>query len=143
MTATSNINHTVLDIQVFKIPVLTCFVRLLQIVDPTNTYIVHNSAVSSGDHSFDAKNDGKHVYCFSNENWSASTKEVSFNVHGIVYVPESEAPSDPLEKEGMSKSTSALMWGRSNRSSLYPFEKTLPGRQGLLFRRSIILKQSD
>ena len=80
-----------------------------QIVDPTNTYIVHNAGVSSGDYSFDAKNDGKHVYCFSNENWSASTKEVSFNVHGIVYVPESEAPADPLEKEGMSAPTHLLL----------------------------------
>lgn len=25
---------------------------------------------------------------------------MSFNVHGIVYVPEAEAPSDPLEAEG-------------------------------------------
>ena len=57
--------------------------------------------MSSGDHSFDARNDGKHVYCFSNEAWAAGTKEVSFNVHGIVYVPESEAPSDPLEAEGV------------------------------------------
>ena len=65
-----------------------------------NEYLVNQKAVSSGDHSFDARNDGKHLYCFSNEAWSASTKEVSFNVHGIVYVPESEAPSDPLEVEG-------------------------------------------
>ena len=72
-----------------------------QIIGPQNEYIVNQKAVSSGDHSFDAKNDGKHLYCFSNEAWSASTKEVSFNVHGIVYVPESEAPSDPLEVEGM------------------------------------------
>jgi hypothetical protein len=43
--------------------------------------------------------DGRYVYCFSNEHWSANTKEVSFNVHGIVYVPESEAPQDPLEQE--------------------------------------------
>ena len=63
-------------------------------------YLQNQKAVSSGDYSFDARNDGKHTYCFSNEAWSASTKEVSFNVHGIVYVPESEAPSDPLEKEG-------------------------------------------
>lgn len=73
---------------------------LQQIQDPTNAYLVNNKAVSSGDQSFDASNDGKHIYCFSNEAWSASTKEVSFNVHGIVYVPESEAPSDPLELEG-------------------------------------------
>jgi hypothetical protein len=56
--------------------------------------------VSSGDHSFDAKEDGKYTYCFNNEHWGANTKEVSFNVHGIVYVPEHEAPQDPLEKEG-------------------------------------------
>jgi len=42
---------------------------------------------------------GKYLYCFSNEHWSATTKEVAFNVHGVVYVPESEAQSDPLEKE--------------------------------------------
>ena len=65
-----------------------------------NGYEVHERAVSSGDHSFEAKHDGKYIYCFSNEHWSASSKEVSFNVHGIVYVPESEAPSDPLEAEG-------------------------------------------
>ncbi|KAI9808662.1 MAG: hypothetical protein M1825_003813 [Sarcosagium campestre] len=69
------------------------------IVDPTDNYKIHERTVSNGDHSFVADNDGKHVYCFSNENWAAATKEVSFNVHGIVYVPESEAPSDPLEKE--------------------------------------------
>jgi hypothetical protein len=61
---------------------------------------VHQTQVSSGDHSFDASMDGKYIYCFSNEKWSSTSKEVSFNVHGIVYVPESEAPSDPLEQEG-------------------------------------------
>lgn len=59
------------------------------------------NSVSSGDYSFDARMDGKYTYCFSNEHWSANSKEVSFNVHGIVYVPESEAPQDPLEQEGM------------------------------------------
>lgn len=58
--------------------------------------------MSSGDHSFDAHEDGKYTYCFNNEHWGANTKEVSFNVHGIVYVPEHEAPQDPLEKEGTS-----------------------------------------
>jgi hypothetical protein len=56
--------------------------------------------VSSGDHSFTATEDGKYTYCFNNEHWGANTKEISFNVHGVVYVPESEAPQDPLEKEG-------------------------------------------
>ncbi|KAH0284333.1 hypothetical protein M436DRAFT_64846 [Aureobasidium namibiae CBS 147.97] len=69
------------------------------IQNPANAYQVHERSVSSGDHSFTAHMDGRYLYCFSNEHWSANTKEVSFNVHGIVYVPESEAPQDPLEKE--------------------------------------------
>jgi p24 family protein beta-1 len=69
-------------------------------MDPSNQYQTNMYAVSSGDYSFDAKKDGKYMYCFSNEKWSANSKEVSFNVHGIVYVPESEASSDPLEAEG-------------------------------------------
>jgi len=69
------------------------------IQDPNLQNLRHQTTVSAGDHSFDALSDGKYTYCFSNENWSANTKEVSFNVHGIVYVPESEAPQDPLEKE--------------------------------------------
>lgn len=57
-------------------------------------------AVSSGDYSFEARQDGRFIYCFSNEHWSANSKEVSFNVHGVVYVPESEQNQDPLETEG-------------------------------------------
>lgn len=72
---------------------------MCQIQDPSNRNIVHTHDVQSGDHSFVAQLDGKYVYCFSNEKWSASSKEVSFNVHGIVYVPESQAPADPLEHE--------------------------------------------
>ena len=71
-----------------------------QITDPSNRYETQMTSVSSGDYSFEAKMDGKFVYCFSNEHWSANSKEVSFNVHGIVYVPESDTPSDPLEAEG-------------------------------------------
>src|ERR1700743_1604545 len=72
-----------------------------QIQDPVNGYQIHERTVSSGDHTFIASMDGRYTYCFSSEHWSANTKEVSFNVHGIVYVPESEAPQDPLETEGM------------------------------------------
>jgi hypothetical protein len=81
-----------------------CNAQLLmswQITDPSNHNQVHERSVASGDHSFTAHQDGRYQYCFSNEHWSANSKEVSFNVHGIVYVPESEAPHDPLEKEGM------------------------------------------
>lgn len=72
-----------------------------QIRKPNNVYQIHERSISSGDHSFEADADGRYEYCFSNEAWSAHTKEISFNVHGIVYVPESESPQDPFEKEGM------------------------------------------
>ncbi|KAJ4394625.1 p24 complex component [Gnomoniopsis smithogilvyi] len=69
------------------------------ITNPMGQYEVFEKSVSNGDHSFDAKHDGKFMYCFGNEHWGASSKEVSFNVHGIVYVSESDTPSDPLEAE--------------------------------------------
>lgn len=62
-------------------------------------YETFQKDVSNGDYSFDAKHDGKYLYCFGNEHWGAHTKEVSFNVHGIVYVSEHEAEKDPLETE--------------------------------------------
>lgn len=56
--------------------------------------------VSSGEHSFVAEREGKHVYCFSNDHSSANSKMVSFNVHGIQFVPKTEEPIDPLQDEG-------------------------------------------
>ena len=85
------------------------FGTMPQITDPSGSYEYQMNAVSSGDYSFDARMDGKYVYCFSNEYWSANSKEVSFNVHGIVYVPESEAPQDPLETEGQHRSRLHIM----------------------------------
>ncbi|KAJ0121148.1 hypothetical protein N8I77_004109 [Diaporthe amygdali] len=69
------------------------------ITNPVGQYEVFEKSTSNGDHSFDAKHDGKYMYCFGNEHWGSSSKEVSFNVHGVVYVSESDAPQDPLEAE--------------------------------------------
>jgi p24 family protein beta-1 len=74
-------------------------VGLQQITNPQGQYETFEKSTSNGDFSFEAKHDGKYVYCFGNEHWGASSKEVSFNVHGIVYVSESDAPQDPLETE--------------------------------------------
>ncbi|POS81502.1 endosomal P24B protein [Diaporthe helianthi] len=69
------------------------------ITNPVGQYEVFEKSTSNGDHSFEAKHDGKYLYCFGNENWGSSSKEVSFNVHGVVYVSESDSPQDPLEAE--------------------------------------------
>ena len=62
-------------------------------------YEIYEKSISTGDFSLDAKHDGKYVFCFGNEHWGANSKEVSFNVHGIVYVTEAESSQDPLEVE--------------------------------------------
>jgi hypothetical protein len=72
----------------------------VQIQNPNNAFEVYERSVSSGDHSFVAAHDGKYEYCFSNEHWSANSKEVSFNVHGIVYVPESELLAQVKDEQG-------------------------------------------
>lgn len=78
---------------------LTLTLSLLQITNPNGQYETYQKSTSNGDYSFDATMDGKYTYCFGNEHWGATSKEVSFNVHGIVYVSESDAPQDPLETE--------------------------------------------
>ena len=94
---------------------LTC----RQITNPNGQKEVDEKSVSNGDYSFTAHHDGKYVYCFGNENWGANTKEVSFNVHGIVYVSESEMPADPLDREGTL--TSQLLGHIQNRLQLPSF----------------------
>jgi hypothetical protein len=54
--------------------------------------------VTGGNSEFEAKLDGRYTYCFSNENSNVAHKEVLFNVHGVVFVPEDPNNSDPLEK---------------------------------------------
>lgn len=66
---------------------------------PQNKVIAQAHKISSGDHHFQAEEDGKYTYCFDNTGWSSSSKEVSFNVHGIVYVAEGEAPQEPIDRE--------------------------------------------
>ncbi|KAK5990832.1 Endosomal protein P24B [Cladobotryum mycophilum] len=69
------------------------------ILNPVGEYQVNEKTVSNGDHSFTARHDGKFTYCFGNQHWGANTKEVSFNVHGIVYVSEHETQAEPLDSE--------------------------------------------
>lgn len=74
-----------------------------QVEDPLRNRQYYKQAISNEDYSFTAHADGKYTYCFSNEGWTSNSKEVSFNVHGIVYVSESEMSQDPLETEGKTR----------------------------------------
>ncbi|KAF6015632.1 hypothetical protein HII12_000792 [Brettanomyces bruxellensis] len=52
---------------------------------------------SHGTIQIKAEENGKHTYCFSNEDSSMKTKDVSFNVHGVVYVDVNDNSDDNLE----------------------------------------------
>lgn len=68
------------------------------IQDPSGNFIDNKKATSGGSSEFEAQLDGRYTYCFSNEISGSAYKEVNFNVHGVVYVPEDPTHSDPLEK---------------------------------------------
>ena len=79
--------------------------------------------MSNGDFSFQAKQDGKFVYCFGNEHWGASSKEVSFNAHGVIFVSPSDARQDPLEAE-VRKLSDLLELVRDEQSYIVVRERT-------------------
>ncbi|SCU93493.1 LADA_0G03400g1_1 [Lachancea dasiensis] len=53
--------------------------------------------VSHGDVRVTVPYDGKYEYCFSNENSGSTTKDVTFNIEGIVYVDWNDPKSDTLD----------------------------------------------
>ncbi|KAJ1029213.1 hypothetical protein NDA18_002839 [Ustilago nuda] len=66
--------------------------------DPKSRPLFKQDRKDTGTYSFTAQDDGRYTYCFSNEFSSISDKTVSFNVHGIIYVPD-EGDMMPIEKE--------------------------------------------
>ncbi|CAI2162322.1 12525_t:CDS:2 [Funneliformis geosporum] len=69
------------------------------ISDPSDRIIESAQKQTTGTYSLTATKDGRYTYCFSNEMSNVSEKTVSFNVHGIVYMPDDGSHTDPLEKE--------------------------------------------
>ncbi|KAK9330731.1 emp24/gp25L/p24 family/GOLD-domain-containing protein [Lipomyces starkeyi] len=73
--------------------------------DPRNAVLKAEKDVSHGEFTFTAQLSGRYIYCFSNEASGFVSREVGFNVHGVVYIDASETEADPLEKEIKSLST--------------------------------------
>ncbi|KAJ1033069.1 hypothetical protein NDA16_000348 [Ustilago loliicola] len=66
--------------------------------DPKSRPLFKQDRKDTGTYSFTAQDDGRYTYCFSNEFSTVSDKTVSFNVHGIIYVPD-EGDMLPIERE--------------------------------------------
>lgn len=66
--------------------------------DPLGTTLFEQKHKDTGTYSFTAQHSGRYTYCFGNEFSHISDKTVSFNVHGVIYVPD-EGDMLPIERE--------------------------------------------
>ncbi|KAI7877296.1 emp24/gp25L/p24 family/GOLD-domain-containing protein [Mucor mucedo] len=71
------------------------------LTDPTGATVISTVRTTSDVHTYNARFEGKHTYCFSNEFSNVSDKKLSFNVHeNFQKVHDSVKEStDPLDKE--------------------------------------------
>jgi hypothetical protein len=49
--------------------------------DPTGAKVITTTRTTSDTHTYHARYEGKHTYCFGNEFSTVSDKKVGFNVH--------------------------------------------------------------
>ncbi|KAG8746791.1 p24 complex component [Ceratobasidium sp. 414] len=66
--------------------------------DPINLALHKRLKEGEGTASITADKDGRYTYCFSNEMSTVTDKEVSFNVHGVIYVQD-DGTVAPIERE--------------------------------------------
>lgn len=69
-----------------------------RLVDPNGDKLFELLRKDTGTYSLTAQHTGRYSYCFSNKFSSVSDKTVSFNVHGIIYVPD-DGQMLPIERE--------------------------------------------
>lgn len=69
------------------------------ITGPHNNRLYTLTRVADGDASIQIETPGQYEYCFSNEYTNIGTKDVTFHVHGVVYVDPDDAAREPLDYE--------------------------------------------
>ncbi|CAN6657319.1 endosomal protein P24B [Trichomonascus vanleenenianus] len=67
--------------------------------DPNRNPIYSLSRVADGDASIDIAVTGRYEYCFSNEFSSVGTKDVTFHIHGVVYIDSEDVAPNSLDAE--------------------------------------------
>lgn len=67
------------------------------IVSPNHQVVVTRENLDHGDISYKADTNGKYLYCFSNEKTNRVDLDVSFNVHGVVYIDVNDPKADTLD----------------------------------------------
>ena len=64
---------------------------------PQGKTLLKKVDIDHGDESIRALDAGKYTYCFSNEKTARVALDVSFNIHGVVYVDVSDPKLDTLD----------------------------------------------
>lgn len=64
---------------------------------PHGQTILKKTDLDHGDEVIKAPTNGKYTYCFSNEKSGRVDLDVSFNIHGVVYIDVNDPKSDSLE----------------------------------------------
>ncbi|EGV63802.1 p24 complex component [Yamadazyma tenuis] len=64
---------------------------------PSGQVLVKKNDIDHGDEVVRATSDGKYTYCFSNERSSRVDMDVSFNVHGVIYIDFENPDSNTLD----------------------------------------------
>lgn len=64
---------------------------------PSGQVLVNKRDMDHGDESIQASVEGKYYYCFLNERSNRVDLDVSFNVHGVIYIDVNDPKSDTLD----------------------------------------------
>ncbi|KAI5962691.1 EMP24 [Candida pseudojiufengensis] len=67
------------------------------ITSPQGQILLKRSKIDHGDEQIKAQQNGKFQYCFSNEQSSRVDLDVSFNIHGVVYIDANDPKSNTLD----------------------------------------------
>ena len=67
------------------------------ILSPNNQVVLNRPLIDHGDESLKVTANGRYQYCFSNEKTGRVDIDVSFNVHGVVYVDANDPKADSLD----------------------------------------------
>ncbi|CAI5756096.1 unnamed protein product [Candida verbasci] len=67
------------------------------IISPNGQQVTKKTNLDHGDEMIKASTSGKYLYCFSNEKSGKVDLDVSFNIHGVVYIDANDPKSDTLD----------------------------------------------
>ncbi|ABN68069.2 protein carrier activity [Scheffersomyces stipitis CBS 6054] len=73
------------------------YVADFYVISPHGKVILKKTDLDHGDEKVKADTNGKYTYCFSNEKTNIVDMDVSFNIHGVVYVDVNDPKADSLD----------------------------------------------